>query len=227
MVGGGPIGDLTPDDMARSMIGAEELAGQPPRTGEIGAKRLEIRDLAVSDDAGQPAKSARRRGVWCHKGRNAPPQIFLPAGRAAAQRLRRQDERRRKSRLLAFRSLAPGERRIAQYRVRTRSPDTPLAALSGGNVQRTVLARELDGGAEVMIAANPCFGLDFSAVAQIHAEIVAARNRGAAILLVSSDLDEILEIADRLVVMFNGRVVHEAQVADADLTEIGRHMAGH
>jgi simple sugar transport system ATP-binding protein len=118
-------------------------------------------------------------------------------------------------------------RRIARYRVRTRSPDTPLAALSGGNVQRAVLARELDGGAEVMIAANPCFGLDFSAVAQIHAEIMAARNRGAAVLLVSSDLDEILELADRLVVMFNGRVVHEVPVGDADLTEIGRHMAGH
>ena len=53
----------------------------------------------------------------------------------------------------------------------TRSPDTPIAALSGGNVQRAVLARELDGGVEVIIAANPCFGLDFSAVAQIHAEI--------------------------------------------------------
>jgi ABC-type uncharacterized transport system ATPase subunit len=118
-------------------------------------------------------------------------------------------------------------RRIARYRIRTRSPDAPLAALSGGNVQRTVLARELDGGAEVMIAANPCFGLDFSAVAQIHAEIMAARNRGAAVLLVSSDLDEILELADRLVVMFNGRVVHETRVGDADLTEIGRHMAGH
>ena len=94
-------------------------------------------------------------------------------------------------------------------------------------MQRAVLARELDGGAEVMIAANPCFGLDFSAVAQIRAEIMAARNRGAAVLLVSSDLDEILELADRLVVMFSGRVVHEVPVAEADLTEIGRHMAGH
>jgi len=122
---------------------------------------------------------------------------------------------------------AEAERRIARYRIRTRSPNTPLAALSGGNVQRAVLARELDGGAEVMIAANPCFGLDFSAVAQIHAEIMAARNRGAAVLLVSSDLDEILELADRLVVMLNGRVVHEVLVGEADLTEIGRHMAGH
>jgi simple sugar transport system ATP-binding protein len=122
---------------------------------------------------------------------------------------------------------AEAKRRIAQYRIRTRSLDMPLADLSGGNVQRVVLARELEGGAEVMIAANPCFGLDFSAVAQIRAEIMAARNRGAAVLLVSSDLDEILELADRLVVIFNGQVVHEARVAEADLTEIGRQMAGH
>ena len=122
---------------------------------------------------------------------------------------------------------AEAAKKIERYHIRTRSADTPVATLSGGNVQRTVLARELDERIEVMIAANPCFGLDFAAVAQIHAEIIAARNRGAAVLLVSSDLDEILEIADRVVVMFNGRFVHETPVEGADLTEIGRHMAGH
>jgi simple sugar transport system ATP-binding protein len=79
----------------------------------------------------------------------------------------------------------------------------------------------------VLIAANPCFGLDFAAVAQIHAEIVEARNRGAAVLLVSEDLDELLELADRIVVMFNGRLVYESPASDADLVQIGRHMAGH
>jgi simple sugar transport system ATP-binding protein len=78
-----------------------------------------------------------------------------------------------------------------------------------------------------MIAANPCFGLDFSAVAQIHAEIMAVRNRSAAVLLVSEDLDELLELADRIVVMFRGRLVHEVRASEADLIEIGRHMAGH
>ena len=73
-------------------------------------------------------------------------------------------------------------------------------------MQRTVLARELGGDVEMLIAANPCFGLDFAAVAQIHAEIMAARNRGAAVLLVSEDLDEILELADRIVVMFHGAI---------------------
>ena len=117
--------------------------------------------------------------------------------------------------------------RVARYKIKTRGPDTPIAALSGGNVQRAVLARELGGDVEVLIAANPCFGLDFAAVAQIHAEIMAARNRGAAVLLVSEDLDELLELSDRLVVMFHGAFVYEARASEADLTEIGRHMAGH
>src|SRR5271165_6159976 len=228
VVGGGMIADLTPDEMARSMIGAEQLAAQPPRAGDFGRQRLEIRDLEVNDDAGQPA--VRDFSLSVHGGEivgvagvSGNGQHELVEALAGQRQADSGDIRVGGEVFHATRA----ERRIAQYRIRTRSPDTPLAALSGGNVQRTVLARELDGGAEVMIAANPCFGLDFSAVAQIHAEIIAARNRGAAVLLVSSDLDEILEIADRLVVMFNGRLVHEARVADADLTEIGRHMAGH
>ena len=83
------------------------------------------------------------------------------------------------------------------------------------------------GEVDILVAANPCFGLDFAAVAQIHAEIMAARNRGAAVLLVSEDLDELLELADRLVVIFHGEIVYEARASEADLTEIGRHMAGH
>ena len=125
----------------------------------------------------------------------------------------------------AFRTDA--EKKIGLYKIKTRTPDTPISALSGGNVQRAVLARELGAEVEVLSAANPCFGLDFAAVAQIHAEIMAARNRGAAVLLVSEDLDELLELSDRLLVMFHGQLVYEARASEADLTEIGRHMAGH
>jgi ABC-type uncharacterized transport system ATPase subunit len=116
---------------------------------------------------------------------------------------------------------------IARYRVKTPSPHTPIRNLSGGNVQRAVLARELSGGVEVLVAANPCFGLDFEAAADIRAQIMEARNRGAAVLLVSEDLDEVLELSDRIVVMFDGRFVYETVRDAADVGTIGRHMAGH
>jgi simple sugar transport system ATP-binding protein len=116
---------------------------------------------------------------------------------------------------------------IARYRVKTPSPEAEIGTLSGGNVQRAVLARELSGDVEVLIVANPCFGLDFAAVAEIRGQIMAARNRGVAVLLVSEDLDEILELADRIHVMSGGRLVYETPAATADINAIGRHMAGH
>jgi general nucleoside transport system ATP-binding protein len=116
---------------------------------------------------------------------------------------------------------------IQRYRIRTPSPDAAIGTLSGGNVQRTVLARELSGDVELLIVANPCFGLDFFAVAEIRSQIVEARNRGAAVLLLSEDLDEILELSDRIMVMFDGKLVHETPVGEADLGVIGARMAGH
>jgi simple sugar transport system ATP-binding protein len=116
---------------------------------------------------------------------------------------------------------------VERYNVRTTGIDAPIMTLSGGNVQRAVLARELSGEVDVLVCANPVFGLDFSAVADIHGQIVAARNRGTAVLLVSEDLDELLELADRILVMSAGRIVYEASRAEADRQSIGLHMAGH
>lgn len=116
---------------------------------------------------------------------------------------------------------------IKAYGIRTPSPQAPIGVLSGGNVQRCVLARELDGDVRLLIVANPCFGLDVKAVAETRARIMAARNGGTAVLLISEDLDEILELADRVVVMHDGEVVHEMAAEGADPQEIGRHMLGH
>jgi simple sugar transport system ATP-binding protein len=125
----------------------------------------------------------------------------------------------------AFRETA--ERAISSYKIKTPSYATPIGELSGGNVQRAVLARELSDDVEVLIAANPCMGLDFAAVSEIHTRLVQARNRGAAVLLVSADLDEIFALADRILVVSEGRIVHETTAAAADVAVIGRHMAGH
>ncbi|MYZ48265.1 ABC transporter ATP-binding protein [Rhizobiales bacterium L72] len=116
---------------------------------------------------------------------------------------------------------------IGAYRVKTPSTEEPIQNLSGGNVQRAILARELSGEVEVLIVANPCFGLDFASVAEIRAQIMEQRNRGAAVLLVSEDLDEILELADRIAVMSGGRIGYVVAAAEADRTAIGRAMAGH
>jgi simple sugar transport system ATP-binding protein len=118
-------------------------------------------------------------------------------------------------------------RAIADYGVRTRSAGTPIGELSGGNVQRVVLARELHGAVEVLVAANPCMGLDFRAVEDIHRRLRDARDGGTAILLVSADLDEIFALADRIIVLFGGKVVHETVVSTADMRLIGERMAGH
>ena len=115
---------------------------------------------------------------------------------------------------------------IQAFGVKTRSELAPIRALSGGNVQRAVLARELSDDADVMIVANPVFGLDFAAVAEIHQRLMDVRNRGGAVLLISEDLDELLALSDRITVMSEGRIVHQADARAADRNALGAFMGG-
>ena len=89
-----------------------------------------------------------------------------------------------------------------------------------------MLARELGPGCGLLLASNPCFGLDFAAVARIHDEMTAARNAGAAVLLISEDLDEIYALSDRVMVMFEGKLVLETPPDPSTRAEVGRAMAG-
>jgi simple sugar transport system ATP-binding protein len=122
---------------------------------------------------------------------------------------------------------------IAAFNVKPPLPERTIGTLSGGNVQRAVLARELgdalspEDAVHVLIVANPVFGLDFASVADIHARLLQARALGAAVLLVSEDLDELLELSDRILVMTDGKIVHETEAAGADRAHLGRWMAGH
>jgi simple sugar transport system ATP-binding protein len=126
----------------------------------------------------------------------------------------------------AIRQMAVGL--IDQFSVKTPSADTPIGNLSGGNIQRAVLARELHSDRiKLLIAANPCFGLDFNAVEFIHTQIVEARNRGVAVLLVSEDLDELLKLSDRILVISEGKFTYESTIANADFASIAQSMAGH
>ncbi|MHC0052500.1 ABC transporter ATP-binding protein [Actibacterium sp. D379-3] len=281
--GGGAVRDLSTDDMARMMMGADPDLSQTVRTGAAGdvvlaldavkaadrsgLKTIEIDTIAVRGGevlgiagvsgngqmelmeilTGQRplrAGTVRVKGVpfaatraeaKAHKVRYLPEE---PLQNACAPKMSVAEN-------LAFRlfDIGPGgapkfwksgrqiaanaDDLIAQFKIKTASPQSPIASLSGGNVQRAVLARELTGEVDLLIVSNPCFGLDFSAVSAIRKRIIEARNRGVAVLLISEDLDEILELSDRILVMSEGRIAFETSAAQADVAQIGFHMAGH
>lgn len=117
------------------------------------------------------------------------------------------------------------ERLIAQYDVRGARPETPIGRLSGGNQQKVLLARELELAPKLLVAVNPTVGLDIGAATAVHASLVEQRDRGAAILLISTDLDEAAALSDRVAVMYRGRVAGQLG-RGPDRKEVGRLMAG-
>ncbi len=115
---------------------------------------------------------------------------------------------------------------IRRYGVSAPGPTTPARQLSGGNLQKVVLAREFSGKPRVLVAASPTRGLDVGAIETIHTYLREAAATGVAILLISEDLDEILALADRIAVLYEGRIVGERHCPGADVGEIGLLMAG-
>jgi len=124
----------------------------------------------------------------------------------------------------ATRALA--EKRIAEFGVRARGPEAFAATLSGGNQQKVVLARELGRAPRVVLAVQPTRGLDPGATRFVIERILGLREAGAAVLYVSTELDEILAVADRVGVMHGGRLVGVVRREEADLTRLGLMMAG-
>ncbi|HEX5996992.1 MAG TPA: ABC transporter ATP-binding protein [Jiangellales bacterium] len=121
---------------------------------------------------------------------------------------------------------AHARRLIGRFQIKVPGPATLVGALSGGNLQKVVVARELSHNAPLLIAEQPTRGVDIGAVEFIHGEITAYRDRGNAVLLVSAELSEILTLAGRVLVMFEGRIVAELAAAEADEATLGLLMAG-
>ncbi|PKU21522.1 ABC transporter ATP-binding protein [Telmatospirillum siberiense] len=115
---------------------------------------------------------------------------------------------------------------VERFDVRGGGPDTPIRLLSGGNMQKLILGRSLETAPRILIAAQPTRGLDEGAVVAIHAEILAARRAGTAVLLISEDLDEILELADRVQAIVKGRLSPDIPIEEADPRRLGLMMAG-
>ena len=282
LVGQGRVAELSHDQMAAMMIGAEKEVRAVDRTGARGAPVLELRGVKAADRSGLKEISidaltvhageiagiagisgngqmelmevlTGQRAVKAGEVRVAGAPYGATRAEAQAHAVRYLPEEPLRNACaprmsvvenIAFRSfdrngtgprfwLSGAEMRararelIAGFKVKAADPEGPIAALSGGNVQRAVLARELTGEVRLLVISNPCFGLDFAAVSEIRARIVAARNAGAAVLLMSEDLDEVLELSDRVLVMSEGRITYEVAAAEAKVAEIGHHMGGH
>ena len=119
------------------------------------------------------------------------------------------------------------QRLIDQYDVRSgQGPVTVARSMSGGNQQKAIVAREIDKDPELLVAVQPTRGLDVGAIEYIHSQLVAERDKGKAVLLVSLELDEVMDVPDRILVMYEGEIVGELDPKKTTQEELGLYMAG-
>ena len=118
-------------------------------------------------------------------------------------------------------------RLIDQYDIRSgQGPITSARSMSGGNQQKAIIAREIDKGPELLVAVQPTRGLDVGAIEYIHKQLVAERDAGKAVLLISLELDEVMNMSDRILVMYEGEIVGEFDPKQTTVSELGLYMAG-
>ena len=115
---------------------------------------------------------------------------------------------------------------MKQFDVRTPSVETPVSGLSGGNQQKVIVAREFSRPIKLLIASQPTRGLDVGSIEYIHSRIIEKRDQGTAVLLVSSELDEILALSDRIAVMYKGQILAIVPALSATKEYLGLLMAG-
>jgi len=200
---------------------AETIAGmRPPTAGIVRVQGRSLRggDPRESIGAGVAYVPEDRLGTGVAPGLSVASNVVLksyrepPASRGPLLLLRR------------IRELA--QRLIDRYDVRASGPHVPAWQLSGGNLQKVVLAREFSGDPVVLVAASPTRGLDVAGIETVHSFLRDAASRGIGVLLISEDLDEILALADRIAVMFEGAVVGERDAETTTVEELGLLMAG-
>ena len=115
---------------------------------------------------------------------------------------------------------------IKQFSIKAPDVKAEISTLSGGNMQKLLMGRELISNPEVIVAAQPTRGLDVSAVESIHKLIIKQRDEGAAVLLISEDLDELFKLSDRIIVLYEGRIIKEVDIESANIESLGLAMAG-
>ena len=118
------------------------------------------------------------------------------------------------------------QRLAGEFDVRASSPDMPVGELSGGNMQKAIIAREFSFDSPVLVISQPTRGVDIGAIEFIHQKILEKRNAGCAILLISADLDELFRLSDRMVTIFEGQITGRFDAGAIDKQEIGYYMTG-
>jgi ABC-type uncharacterized transport system ATPase subunit len=196
------------------------LSGEDPRAPP-GTIRL------LGEDAGR-ASPNRRRYLGLHfvpeerLGRGAVPTLSLAQNLLLTRR-----ESLRRGGWIAGRSLAGQARAIIErFRVKAGGPQAAARSLSGGNLQKFIMGREIDANPKVLIVAQPTWGVDVGAAAQIRAALLRLRDAGCAVLVVSEELDELLELSDRMVVIAKGRLSPPIARQAASVAQIGEWMSG-
>ena len=115
---------------------------------------------------------------------------------------------------------------VKEFSIKTGEPKAEISTLSGGNMQKLLMGRELISNPEVIVAAQPTRGLDVSAVETLHELIVDQRNKGSAIMLISEDLDELFKLSNRIIVLYEGKIIKEFEINEANTNNVGLAMAG-
>ncbi len=196
---------------------AEAITGLRPHTRgtvSVGGRRVRNGDVRTAFDAGVRYVPEDRLGT------GVAPSLSLAWN--LALRTYRRLSRIPVLPLRRMRETAVHE--IEEYDIKASGPAMHAANLSGGNLQKLVIAREFSGAMKLLVAASPTRGLDVAAVESVHEHLLEAAEKGAAVLLISEDLDEILALNDRVVVMYEGELT---EVADRhSVGEIGLRMAG-
>jgi simple sugar transport system ATP-binding protein len=184
------------------------MAGRPLRTGDpraaIRAGIAHVPEDRLHTGVAPSLPIASNVVLKSYRGREAArgPLLRLQAIRATAARL------------------------IERYDVRGGTPELPARQLSGGNLQKVVLAREFEGKPRLIVVASPTRGLDVAAIETVHGYLRGAAAEGVGVLLISEDLDEILALADRIAVLYEGAIVGEVDASAATVDELGLMMAG-
>jgi simple sugar transport system ATP-binding protein len=186
--------------------GTVEVAGVPVKTGRPGAM-LRAGVGVIPED---------RHECGCVLDMSVAENLFLADVDTVTTRLFLNP------RLMHERSLELIER----FSIKTPSPTTPMRQLSGGNQQRVIIARELSRGPKVLVAAQPTHGLDVGAIEFVAAQLRAAADAGVAVLLISTELEEILALADRVAVINSGRIMGVVDRADVELERLGLMLGG-